>query len=597
MICTSARNAFLLPYTRNLALCLPVFLTLCLTNCAKTKRSDGDTIFTLPTDDDFPADDVSKLPLSLNDLENLANLNEQFFVIETAPALLKNTANKRAGKVVVAYTLNPVTKTFTYTSTTNEKLMEGLNGPDRVHTRVRKTFSTEEPFLLQSEELTYSSYKKDKSQIAEITRALDCTVDPCILSGSGAPPAKILRGTIRRPSLREFLIREVVAETKASLKEINIDRVNIKYDTLHVMDDLNLAIPPRVVLFSLKQIFMFKQRANQTIVTQFEQGPKTIKKISHAPFVIEQKNIKKTIQTFGRLGEIKKIQEASKTILPENKDVVLSLSVDEMHSPQMRIEQMKLSGNKAQFVVAVIRGDVDNIKSKENQELIKEDGFSIVNLTGPQLEKDKTADPTKYLSTKFSKKLNPKWIEELRTPMATATDLPQKAYILNEFAQRHIEYAIVDGTLNDEEISELKLGDCSEMAKLVVMLAREFGIPARLKLGYLFDPADFAQDIALYGHPAARAHAWPELYGTTSVGEGWTYVDPTRSGFEKMKFQGPPKERDILFDLGESPNLNADFEDYSFLEKSLIYFAFDKDSLDKLINRIKDEIHPPIRVN
>lgn len=68
---------------------------------------------------------------------------------------------------------------------------------------------------------------------------------------------------------------------------------------------------------------------------------------------------------------------------------------------------------------------------------------------------------------------------------------------------------------------ETKQGYCTQFATAMVMMARAWGIPARIAVGFL--PGD-SDDDGTWTVVAADAHAWPELYVN---GLGWTRFEPT----------------------------------------------------------------------
>jgi transglutaminase-like putative cysteine protease len=74
-----------------------------------------------------------------------------------------------------------------------------------------------------------------------------------------------------------------------------------------------------------------------------------------------------------------------------------------------------------------------------------------------------------------------------------------------------------EGTQAPAETLTLRSGSCRDIAGLFIEAARHLGFGARAVSGYLFDPAQNAED-------TGSTHAWAEIY---LPGAGWIAFDPT----------------------------------------------------------------------
>ncbi len=91
----------------------------------------------------------------------------------------------------------------------------------------------------------------------------------------------------------------------------------------------------------------------------------------------------------------------------------------------------------------------------------------------------------------------------------------EKSKILNHFVYNFIEYTVSPEEPSLKKIIDLRKGDCSEYATLMVALSRLNGIPAREVFGYAYGDEN---DTPTFG-----GHAWVELY----IDGAWREYDPT----------------------------------------------------------------------
>src|SRR5688572_9301771 len=101
MISPFASNAFvLLLRAKRLAL-LPVFLTLCLTNCGQNGGSNTENQeFSIWDFEAFKADDLSNIPLDEKDLETLASQSDRHYLVEKRPSFNHTPDKPYSSKLV-----------------------------------------------------------------------------------------------------------------------------------------------------------------------------------------------------------------------------------------------------------------------------------------------------------------------------------------------------------------------------------------------------------------------------------------------------------------------------------------------------------------
>ncbi|MCY3414464.1 MAG: transglutaminase domain-containing protein [Candidatus Heimdallarchaeota archaeon] len=87
------------------------------------------------------------------------------------------------------------------------------------------------------------------------------------------------------------------------------------------------------------------------------------------------------------------------------------------------------------------------------------------------------------------------------------------------YVKNTIEYTIIDGTRDASYALKYKKGDCSEISDLTVALLRDFGVPARIAIGYTVDRNNPGKNL----HNVA-GHAWVEVLMPSGH---WYPFDPT----------------------------------------------------------------------
>ena len=136
--------------------------------------------------------------------------------------------------------------------------------------------------------------------------------------------------------------------------------------------------------------------------------------------------------------------------------------------------------------------------------------------------------------------------ERIRSLAETVTEGRESYYgkveALVQYLREHYLYSLTPGLAEDGDqlshfLFESRRGYCSYFAFAMTLMARSLGIPARVAVGFLVDPAK--EVLNFYEVRAYQAHAWVEVY----FGElGWIEFDPTTDNIAP--------EQDIRFLLG-----------------------------------------------
>ena len=110
------------------------------------------------------------------------------------------------------------------------------------------------------------------------------------------------------------------------------------------------------------------------------------------------------------------------------------------------------------------------------------------------------------------------------------TTVYAKAQAIERYFKEEYFYTLNPGS-SDKPLENFifvsKKGYCIYFAQAFVLMVRSLGIPARLCLGFVTDPAITSS--GLYGVFGHQAHAWAEVY---FAGFGWVTFDPTSSSVQ-----------------------------------------------------------------
>jgi transglutaminase-like putative cysteine protease len=99
----------------------------------------------------------------------------------------------------------------------------------------------------------------------------------------------------------------------------------------------------------------------------------------------------------------------------------------------------------------------------------------------------------------------------------------------------------------DYFLFELQTGYCDYYASAMVVLARSLGLPARLAVGYLAQPAN---DEGVQVVREINAHSWPEIY---FAGYGWVEFEPTAAFPSGLAGAGPMSENAGALEVEATP--------------------------------------------
>jgi hypothetical protein len=116
------------------------------------------------------------------------------------------------------------------------------------------------------------------------------------------------------------------------------------------------------------------------------------------------------------------------------------------------------------------------------------------------------------VSSPFVQAEHPEMKEMADRIVGDTTDSLEAALKIYEWVDRKVENSVTVSLPSARDVLRQRVGDCNEHTYLFVGLARAAGLPARIRVGLVFNQG------ALY------FHAWPSVY----VGE-WVEMDPTLS--------------------------------------------------------------------
>lgn len=148
------------------------------------------------------------------------------------------------------------------------------------------------------------------------------------------------------------------------------------------------------------------------------------------------------------------------------------------------------------FVSPVEAGETGAFEDKDIEKYLRSD--SEVDLDNPVI-KENASEITQDISSSFS-----------------------RGKAIYNFIANNIQYENTEefaGFRSPDEILLNKRGNCADMARLFIALARVSGIPARQVNGMVFSP-----DVSANKSIKKYAHAWVEIY---LAKYGWLPVDPT----------------------------------------------------------------------
>lgn len=126
---------------------------------------------------------------------------------------------------------------------------------------------------------------------------------------------------------------------------------------------------------------------------------------------------------------------------------------------------------------------------------------------------------------------NPQIVQLAQDLGAGKTNPYRKARAIYEELVNHWTYENIEGTSGFQSLQETlnyKKGNCTDITRLFIALARLNGIPARQVDGTVFQP-----NVALDKSVSQAGHAWAEIYLPVY---GWQPVDATFGLNEKEKF-------------------------------------------------------------
>lgn len=127
---------------------------------------------------------------------------------------------------------------------------------------------------------------------------------------------------------------------------------------------------------------------------------------------------------------------------------------------------------------------------------------------------------------RFTKNNGPyKLKEDFVMPMTIqeSPDITSKVHAIHDFVVDHLDYQTFFGKdLGATHAMDMRKGDCTEYAALMIALCRREGIPARQASGFTIANPDGVLDNIL----KSSNHAWVEVYLDNL---GWIPFDPTHS--------------------------------------------------------------------
>ena len=559
-----AENALNALYKAKAFLLLSVLLTGGLTNCAKSTSHTSNDIQMIE-DENFEADDTSKVLIEPQNIEKIASTADNYYLVEKGAVILDdNDPQKYLGKNTISYSIDHAANTFTYTFDSTEKNPQGS-----FHTVIRKTFSSIKPYAFQYEEYNLSTKILSRPELnEEISNTLSCDDNDCQITktrNEDYSEESIPRKKLILPTLKELLILPLTALNKL---EFPSNKLKIKYTAMG-----------RFGLVMYKQILRFHNPSDDThlFVTQIEKDFNVIHK---------------SVLTYKRNSILQeKKEDMTKTILVD-KIAFDKIEEKDLSAGSTKIEVANLSKPKAiDFYKAVVVGDGRFlVQNNDSQEVVHKDHASYIELNQYR-QKDTTTPEERHTNTDLSKEISPSWIGELDLLMAKAVSFDEKIQTIITFLRTHMSSRTMMGTLNAEEVADLKVGDCSEMSRQFVIIARNYGLAARLKEGFIFPTVLLEKDLEMLKHPQPIGHVWAEVYNSDDEeAKGWTYVDTAVDAIDTQK-------KGILFDIGEIIDINSDFENYGLRNNSYIYFVFDEKALEKVNERIEDQVKKKLVLN
>ena len=517
---------------------LATLFTLLLTNCGKIPAKDQSSDFIDPAQD-FVADTPNTwMKLDESDLENYANLKERYYISKWQ-AYVDPKTDGYFEKIKESFDYDKNAHTFTITENKVSHAEFGLSKQT-----FKSTYTSEAPFTLisQSIDSSFPTALKGKAPHT-VHHTLNCKESACVahLQYNKSKFAHTYNVSDHPlPTLFDFFQNEKIKSPPRQLKT--------KYFMLG-----------RSGIESNKIYSNYTDTQNPNTVTL------TKIRILNSNYL--QKDFLSISPSWGQV-EIKNEMYSTSLVTKEAFDLVTD---DKLSAPADTLEFVKPKKiNKQAPIRAIVIGDNRKfIPDTEFQKVIHLDFASVVEL-GRQ-KKDTLSDYNPE-NVRHAYESQSDWMKELKPKLDSANDFDTKIKIAIASVRAHIRPMQMLGTLNADELSQIKKGDCSELSKALLQVLTQSDIDTRRKSGFVFPFR------SLYSaKPEVFGHAWNEVYEPNA---GWTYADAALAGFRTPTFA-------MLLDMGATDPDNWEMDDYSVMGQTHTFVTFDEESFKATMDKIR----------